>query len=127
MDITWRFDSYMVVTIDFEIFNTGKRRRKSNYIDPFEGIKWPYPVVFNILTLCMAKIPYIAAKKNKKNLFFQKPVISSVSGPKSSEITDIAIKKIKKCLTFNICCANNKLAVKMKNKTERIYGDIEWQ
>ena len=116
----------MVATIDSEVFSTGKRRRKPNYIDPFEGIKKPYPVVFNILTLCMAKTPYIAAKKNKKSLFSQKAFISGFSGPKSSEITDIAIKKIKKCLTFNICCANNKLALKMKNKTEKINGDIEW-
>lgn len=49
-----------------------------------------------------------------------------VSGNKSSEITDIAAKKKKKCLTFSFCCARNNLGVKMKNMTQRMNGDNEW-
>jgi hypothetical protein len=55
----------MTETTDFEVFNTGKKWGKSNYIDPFGDVKRPYPVVSSILTPCMAKIPYITTKKKK--------------------------------------------------------------
>ena len=59
----------MTETTDFEVFNSGKKWGKSIYIALFGGAKRPYPVVISILTLCMAKIPYITAKKKKIFVF----------------------------------------------------------
>ena len=61
-----------------------------------------------------AEIPYIPAKKNKNCRIAEKPDISGVSKITVSEIAYIPRKKIKKNLTFKLCCARNNSVEKMK-------------
>lgn len=95
-----------------DVSNAGVIGRKSNYKKCFAGMKRPHPIVPGILTPCRVKTPDITTKKNKKSLFGGNQIILSISRNKNTEIGYIAIKKIKKCLTFDYCCARNMWVIK---------------
>lgn len=104
-----------------DVSDAGVKARESNYKKRFDDMSRPHPIVPGILTPCRVKTLDITTKKNKKSLFDGNQFVLSVSGNKNTKIGYIAIKKIKKCLTFDYCCARNMWVMKMK-KYERRYS-----
>lgn len=97
----------------------GVKAREPNYKKCFEDVNRPHPIVPGILTPCRVKTPDIPTKKNKKSLFDGNHFVLSISSNNNTKIGYIAVKKIKKCLTFDYCCARNRWVVKMKKNKRR--------
>ncbi len=97
----------------------GIKGRKSNYKKCFEDVISPHPIITDILTPCRVKTPDITTKKNKNKMFTGNQFVLGNSGNMNTKIGYIAIKKIKKCLTFDYCCARNRWVVKMKKNKWR--------
>lgn len=95
------------------------KARKSSYKNCFDGVSRPHPIVPGILTPCRVETPDITTKKNKKSLFYEDHFVFGLSRNKNTKIGYIAIKKIKKCLTFDYCCARNMWVKKMKKNEWR--------
>ncbi|MDQ1352430.1 MAG: hypothetical protein QG657_2736 [Acidobacteriota bacterium] len=110
---------YMDVMTYLDVSNAGMKARKSNYKKCFNKVNGLHPIVPGILTPCMVETPDITTKKNKKSSFFGNQFILSLSRNKNTEIGYIATKKIKKCLTFDYCCARNMWVIKMKKNEWR--------
>lgn len=102
-----------------DVSDAGVKGRKSSYKGFFEGMHISHPIVPGFLTPCRVKTPDITTKKNKKSLFDGNQFVLRISGNKNTEIGYIAVKKIKKCLTFDYCCARNRWVVKMKKNKRR--------
>lgn len=97
----------------------GKKGRKPNYKNRFDIARGLHPVATDILTLCSVKSPDITTKKNKKSSFSEDLFVLCVSEKKNTKIGYIAEKKLKKCLTFDHCCARNSWVMKMKKNIRR--------
>ena len=94
---------------DFGTLVSVVKEPKSNYKDRFQDMYKPHSIVTTILTLCRAKTPDIPTKKNKKSSSTDNQAILIISKNKDTKIAYIAVKKIKKCLTFDYCCVRNRL------------------
>lgn len=99
----------MDAIIDFGTLATVLKGSKPNYKDCFQNIHKLHPIVFSILTRYSTKTPDIPTKKNKINSSTANQVILSILKNRNTKIAYIAVKKIKKCLTFDYCCVRNRL------------------